>query len=49
MSYATDPDHFENCFVIHQLLKGKDERKNMDVSPMRIMKVERQEETLEEM
>lgn len=40
MSYVTDPALFENCFVILQDLKGKDESKNMDVFPMRIMKFE---------
>lgn len=48
MSYAPDPAPFENCFVILQLLKGKDESKNMDVFLIRIMKVERQVEALEE-
>lgn len=48
MSYAPDPAPFENCFVILQLLKGKDESKNMDVFLMRIMKVQRQVEALKE-
>lgn len=47
-SYAPDPASFENCFVILQLLKVKDESKNMDVFVMRIIKVERQAQALEE-
>lgn len=48
MPYSSDPSPFENYFVILQLLKGKDESKSMDVFLMRIMKVERQVEALEE-
>lgn len=48
MSHSSDPTPFENYFVVFQLHKGKDESKNMDVFLMRIMKVERQVEALEE-
>jgi len=45
---APDPAPFENYFVILQLLKGKDESENTDVFLMRIMKVEKEVEALEE-
>jgi len=48
MSYGSGPAPFENCFVILQLLKRKDESENMDVFLIRIMKVEKQVEALEE-